>query len=168
MGPVEYLVLAFPEEQLRVQAVTAVLGLRKTGNVRLIDALVMTKTAAGEVLAAELDEFHELRGLVAGREAAPLLGPEDVTETAELLSRGSCALLLLLEHVWAEDAAVAVRAAGGRVAASVRIPADRLEQVRVARGIPLPPDPHAPTPEPEPEFPLEGTAGFDGDRSEED
>ncbi|MDJ0379317.1 DUF6325 family protein [Streptomyces sp. G-G2] len=126
MGPVEFIVLAFPEEQLRVPAVAAVMGLRKSGNVRLIDGLVATKTAAGEVLAAEFDEFKELSGLLNGREAARLIGPEDVREAADLLDRGSCALLVLVEHVWAEDAAIAVRAAGGRIAGSVRIPADRL------------------------------------------
>lgn len=32
MGPVEFIVLAFPEEQLRVPAVEAVMGLRKAGS----------------------------------------------------------------------------------------------------------------------------------------
>ncbi|MCC0096001.1 MULTISPECIES: DUF6325 family protein [Streptomyces] len=127
MGPVEFIVLAFPEEQLRVPAVEAVMGLRKAGVVRLIDGLVVTKTAGGEVLAAEFDEFMELQGLLRHREAAQLIGAEDVQESAELLERGSCALLLLVEHVWAEDAAIAVRAAGGRIVGSVRIPPERTE-----------------------------------------
>lgn len=62
MGPAEFIVLAFPEEQLRVAAVEAVMGLRKAGVVRLIDGLVATKTASGDVLSAEFDEFVELRG----------------------------------------------------------------------------------------------------------
>ncbi|MFI1148563.1 DUF6325 family protein [Streptomyces sp. NPDC020817] len=127
MGPVEFIVLAFPEEQLRVPAVEAVMGLRKAGVVRLIDGLVVTKTAGGEVLAAEFDEFMELQGLLRHREAAQLIGAEDVQESAELLERGSCALLLLVEHVWAEDAAIAVRAGGGRIVGSVRIPPERTE-----------------------------------------
>ncbi|MFE2474629.1 DUF6325 family protein [Streptomyces sp. NPDC001194] len=127
MGPVEFIVLAFPEEQLRVPAVEAVMGLRKAGVVRLIDGLVVTKTAGGEVLAAEFDEFMELQGLLRHREAAQLIGAEDVQESARLLERGSCALLLLVEHVWAEDAAIAVRAAGGRIVGSVRIPPERTE-----------------------------------------
>ncbi|WP_327285401.1 MULTISPECIES: DUF6325 family protein [unclassified Streptomyces] len=125
MGPVEFIVLAFPEEQLRVPAVEAVMGLRKAGVVRLIDGLVVTKTAGGEVLAAEFDEFMELQGLLRHREAAQLIGAEDVGESADLLERGSCALLLVVEHVWAEDAAIAVRAAGGRIVGSVRIPPER-------------------------------------------
>ncbi|MFD3538720.1 DUF6325 family protein [Streptomyces sp. NPDC058662] len=126
MGPVEFIVLAFPEEQLRVPAVEAVMGLRKTGVVRLIDGLVATHTASGEVLAAEFDEFVELHGLLTGRDVARLIGPEDVQEAAALLERGSCALLLVVEHVWAEDAAIAVRAAGGRIVGSVRIPVERV------------------------------------------
>ncbi|WP_037805694.1 DUF6325 family protein [Streptomyces sp. NRRL F-2580] len=126
MGPVEFIVLAFPEEQLRVPAIEAVMGLRKTGVVRLIDGLVATRTASGEVLAAEFDEFVELHGLLTGRDVARLIGPEDVQEAVGLLERGSCALLLVVEHVWAEDAAVAVRAAGGRIVGSVRIPPDRV------------------------------------------
>ncbi|WP_326588028.1 DUF6325 family protein [Streptomyces sp. NBC_01294] len=126
MGPVEFIVLAFPEEQLRVPAVEAVMGLRKTGVVRLIDGLVVTRTASGNVLAAEFDEFVELQGLLTGRDVARLIGPEDVQEAAGLLERGSCALLLVVEHVWAEDAAIAVRAAGGRIVGSVRIPPDRV------------------------------------------
>ncbi|MFF3858683.1 DUF6325 family protein [Streptomyces sp. NPDC002209] len=125
MGPVEFIVLAFPEEQLRVPAVEAVMGLRKAGVVRLIDGLVVSRTAGGEVLAAEFDEFMELQGLLRHREAAQLIGAEDVREAAELLERGSCALLLVVEHVWAEDAAIAVRAAGGRIVGSVRIPPER-------------------------------------------
>ncbi|MFB6821524.1 DUF6325 family protein [Streptomyces virginiae] len=126
MGPVEFIVLAFPEEQLRAPAVEAVMGLRKTGVVRLIDGIVATRTASGDVLAAEFDEFVELNGLLTGRDVARLIGPEDVQEAAGLLERGSCALLLVVEHLWAQDAAVAVRAAGGRIVGSVRIPPDRV------------------------------------------
>ncbi|MGZ9933367.1 DUF6325 family protein [Streptomyces sp. NC-S4] len=126
MGPVEFIVLAFPEEQLRAPAVEAVMGLRKTGVVRLIDGIVATRTASGEVLAAEFDEFVELNGLLTGRDVARLIGPEDIQEAAGLLARGSCALLLVVEHLWAEDAAIAVRAAGGRIVGSVRIPPDRV------------------------------------------
>ncbi|MGW7329240.1 DUF6325 family protein, partial [Streptomyces sp. NPDC054840] len=126
MGPVEFIVLAFPEEQLRAPAVEAVMGLRKTGVVRLIDGIVATRTASGEVLAAEFDEFVELNGLLTGRDVARLIGPEDIEEAAGLLERGSCALLLVVEHLWAEDAAIAVRAAGGRIVGSVRIPPDRV------------------------------------------
>lgn len=132
MGPVEFIVLAFPEERLRVQAVDSLVGVRRSRAVRMVDALVVTRTAAGEVSAAELDEFEELAGVLAGQGAERLIGPEDVEEAAGLLTPGSCALVVLIEHLWAEEAARGVRAAGGYVAGSVRIPPERLEEVREA------------------------------------
>ncbi|MBD0746944.1 DUF6325 family protein [Streptomyces sp. CBMA152] len=132
MGPVEFIVLAFPEEQLRVRAVDSLVGVRRSRSVRIVDALVVTKTAGGEVLAAELDEFEELSGVLVGDGVERLIGPEDVQEAAELLDRGSCAIVALIEHLWAEEAAKGVRAAGGHVAGSVRLPPERLDEVRAA------------------------------------
>ncbi|GGP53750.1 DUF6325 family protein [Streptomyces melanogenes] len=132
MGPVEFIVLAFPEEQLRVQAVDSLVGVRRSRAVRMVDALVVTRTAAGEVVAAELDEFEELAGVLVGEGVERLIGPEDVKEAADLLDLGSWALVVLIEHLWAQEAAKGVRAAGGHVAGSVRIPPERLEEVRAA------------------------------------
>lgn len=133
MGPVECLVLAFPGERLKVPAVTALAELRKAGQVRLIDSLVVTKSAAGEVSSSELAEYEEYEDAAAeiGPEAN-LLGPEDAAEVAQALEPGSCALMLLVEHVWAAQAAEAVRAAGGHVAGRVPVPHAFVEQAHAA------------------------------------
>ncbi|MEV7282491.1 DUF6325 family protein [Streptomyces sp. NPDC093111] len=133
MGPVECLVLAFPGERLKVPAVTALAELRKAGQVRLIDSLVVTKSAAGEVSSSELAEYEEYEDAAAeiGPEAN-LLGPEDAAEVAQTLEPGSCALMLLVEHVWAAQAAEAVRAAGGHVAGRVPVPHAFVEQAHAA------------------------------------
>lgn len=126
MGPVEFIVLAFPEEQLRVAGGRGRDGPAQDRGGPADRRARGHEDGGGEVLAAEFDEFVELRGLLTGRDVARLIGPEDVQESAGLLERGSCALLLVVEHVWAEDAAIAVRAAGGRIVGSVRIPVDRI------------------------------------------
>ncbi|MFB7590144.1 DUF6325 family protein [Streptomyces sp. NPDC056169] len=133
MGPVECVVLAFPGERLKVAAVTAVADLRRAGQVRLIDSLVVVKSVTGEVSTSELVEYEEYEEATAeiGPEAN-LLGPEDAAEAAETLEPGSCALMLLVEHVWAARAAEAIREAGGRVSGTVRIPPDHVEQARDA------------------------------------
>ncbi|GHA90734.1 DUF6325 family protein [Streptomyces termitum] len=133
MGPVECVVLAFPGERLKVAAVTAVADLRRAGQVRLIDSLVVVKSEAGEVSSSELVEYDEYDD--ATEEIGPeanLLGPEDAAEAAAALEPGSCALMLLVEHIWAADAAEAIREAGGRVAASVRIPDAYVDEARDA------------------------------------
>lgn len=133
MGPVECLVLAFPGERLKVAAVTAIADLRRAGQVRLIDSLIVTKSAAGEVSSSELVEYEEYEEAAAeiGPEAN-LLGPEDAAEVAETLEPGSCALMLLVEHVWAARAAEAIREADGRVAGRVPIPHEFVEQAHAA------------------------------------
>lgn len=133
MGPVECVVLAFPGERLKVAAVTAVAELRRAGQVRLIDSLVVVKSVTGEVSTSELVEYEEYDEATAeiGPEAN-LLGPEDAVEAAETLEPGSCALMLLVEHVWAERAAEAIREADGRISGTVRIPPDHVDQARDA------------------------------------
>ncbi|MCX5230965.1 hypothetical protein [Streptomyces sp. NBC_00233] len=59
-----------------------------------------------------------------------LLGPEDAEEAAETLEPGSCALMLLVEHVWAARAAEAIREAGGRIAGTARVPPEYVRQHR--------------------------------------
>ncbi|MEU6373728.1 DUF6325 family protein [Streptomyces sp. NPDC046909] len=133
MGPVEFVVLAFPEEGLTADVVKTLAELRLSGEVRLIDSLVVTKAATGEVATAELAEIEEFADVVAGHDEASLIGPEDAAEVAAVLDPGHAALVLLVEHVWAARAADAVRAAGGRVAASVRIPPGHVTQAHAAR-----------------------------------
>ncbi|MFC1416991.1 DUF6325 family protein [Streptacidiphilus cavernicola] len=132
MGPVEFLVLAFPGEQVGADVVTPLVALQRTGGVRVIDTLAVTKAADGSVRAAELSEFEHLKDLVAGGDPVNLMGEEDAAEAAELLEPGSSALLVLIEHVWATEVAEAFRGAGGRVAASVRIPPEHIDEAHRA------------------------------------
>ncbi|MFB7946517.1 DUF6325 family protein [Kitasatospora phosalacinea] len=134
MGPAELLVLTFPRETVGVEAATALVRLRAAAGVRVIDSLVVLRDAGGEATYAELADLEHLRG-VAGLDGdeLPLIGPEDAQEAAELLEPGSTALIVLIEHLWAEEAAAALRAAGGRIASGVRIPPENIEEaVRAA------------------------------------
>lgn len=105
-------------------AVTAIAELRRAGQVGLIDSLVV-ESATGAVSTSELVEYEEYDEATA--EIGPevdLLGPEDAAETAETLEPGSCALMLLVEHVWA--------ARGGRDPRGRR--PDHRDRARTARG----------------------------------
>lgn len=132
MGPVEFLVLAFPGEQVGPAVVAPLAALRRSGGVRVIDTLLVAKAADGTVTTAELAESEHLREVAPTGDAVNLIGPEDAVEAAELLDPGSSAMLILVEHVWAADAAEAFRAAGGRVAASVRIPPEHITEAHQA------------------------------------
>ncbi|RPE35585.1 DUF6325 family protein [Kitasatospora cineracea] len=134
MGPAELLVLTFPEATISAEAATALVRLRDAAGVRVIDSLAVLRDAEGEATYGELTDFEHLRG-VAGLDAEelPLIGPEDAQEVAELLEPGSAALIVLIEHLWAAEAAAALRAVGGRIASGVRIPPENIEEaVRAA------------------------------------
>ncbi|MER8187322.1 DUF6325 family protein [Kitasatospora sp. NPDC094015] len=134
MGPAELLVLTFPQATITRETAVALKALRTAGDIRVIDSLVVTRHADGAATYGELADFEHLRGVVAdGGQDLPLIGPEDAQEAAELLVPGSVALLVLIEHVWAEAAAAALRAVGGRIASGVRIPPETIEEaVRAA------------------------------------
>lgn len=134
MGLTELLVLTFPQETITVEAVKALGQLRTTGNIRVIDSLVVTRHADGEATYGELADFEHLQGVVPkDLDELALIGPEDAQEAAELLEPGNVALLVLIEHLWAQAAAEALRAVGGRIATGVRIPPEHIEEaVRAA------------------------------------
>ncbi|GAA2748100.1 MULTISPECIES: DUF6325 family protein [Kitasatospora] len=134
MGPAELLVLAFPQETVTAEAAAALAKLRTAGDIRVIDSLVVTRHGDGEATYGELADFEHLQGLAgSGGQALPLIGPEDAQEAAELLQPGTVAVIVLIEHVWAEEAAQALRAVGGRIASGVRIPPENIEEaVRAA------------------------------------
>jgi hypothetical protein len=122
MGPVEFLVLTFPGVSPGDGAIRALAGLRLSGAVRVIDTLLVSKGADGDLSTRELSEIPEF-AYVAQAEQTSLIAADDADEVGAALDPGSCALLALVEQTWAAEAAEAVRASGGELAASVRIPA---------------------------------------------
>lgn len=129
MGPLEFLVLAYPGAVPGSAAYDAVAPLRASADLRVVDALLVTRTEDGAVTATEPGR-PLTEGVGAGGEDGRLIGAEDAEAAAELVAPGSCALLVLVEHLWARAAQEAVEASGGRVAAALRIPADRVERAR--------------------------------------
>lgn len=127
-GPLEFLVLTFPGERPDSDAIGALAGVRRSGDVRLVDSLVVARGGDGSMAATELADIPELSGVLTGTDPTTLIDAGDAEEVGEMLEPGTCALLLLVEHAWAREAAEAVREAGGRIAASVRIPPEFAEE----------------------------------------
>lgn len=125
IGPVEYILIAFPGNRFNGQIVPALQELVDSGTIRIIDLLFLKKDAAGNVLFVELSDageeeaapFEALDGEIDG-----LLTPEDIELAASELPPNSSAGLLVWENVWAARFAEAVRDAGGQVVANERIP----------------------------------------------
>jgi Family of unknown function (DUF6325) len=133
MGPVEFLVLTFPTNTPGTGAVRALAGLRLSGAVRVIDTLLVAKAADGILTTRELSDIPELSDVVQHGQAS-LIAADDADEVGRTLDPGSCALLALVEQTWAAEAAQAVRDGGGELAASIRIPAQVVDEVLATVG----------------------------------
>jgi uncharacterized membrane protein len=141
IGPVQLIVLGFPEPNFHGRIIAELERLRASDTVRVIDALAVHKDADGEVEVTHLsnlsdDEAIELgskvgaliglgiegeAGLEAGAEAGArasadgiaMFSDQDAWDVLEEIPNGSAAALLLLEHHWAVPLRDAVLEAGG-------------------------------------------------------
>lgn len=100
---------------------------QEAGDVRVVDALVVSKDRDGAISAMELADVAELNQMAAsyGLSAVDtdgLIAAEDAAEVGAFIDPDTTALALLIEHLWARDLAGAVRESGGALMASVRVP----------------------------------------------
>lgn len=125
-GPVQVLVVGFDQPSFSGEVVAEFARLRDAGIVRLVDVLVVSRTAEDTFEALDLAE-----GLEAdlGEVAASILGqPENSAATdrqraeidtastwslADAIPVGGTAAVALIEHTWAGPLSAAIRRAGG-------------------------------------------------------
>jgi hypothetical protein len=125
IGPVEYLVVAFPGNQFKGEIAPALARLVESDTIRIIDIAFATKDADGNAGAFELSDLDpEVReGLEnLGASGTGLFNEEDLTAAAEELEPDSSAALLVWENIWARDVAQAMRDAGGVLFDYDRVP----------------------------------------------
>jgi uncharacterized membrane protein len=131
MGPVEYVVIAFPGNRFKGEIVPAVAELVDNDVIRIIDVAFIKKDADGNVSIFEYDSLDDVLAFgfadVDG-EAGGVLNDEDLELAAETLEPDSSAALIVWEHRWAARVAQAIRDAGGRIIAGERVPDEVVEQ----------------------------------------
>lgn len=103
LGPVDYLVVAFPagKADFSGEMASELKALMDSGTVRVLDPVLLTKNLDGSVEAAELrdaddSEVGQLRAAEA--DLAVLLAESDVEEIGAMLEPGSTAAVLVWEN----------------------------------------------------------------------
>jgi hypothetical protein len=130
IGPVEYLILGFPDNKFTGQIVPELAKLIDSGLVRIIDLTFISKDAAGGVEVIEHDVVEELAAFAGlDAEVGGILTDEDIVYAAQSLEPNSSAALLIWEDTWAAPFAAAVRNANGVIIEGARIPREIIEQV---------------------------------------
>jgi hypothetical protein len=128
IGPVEYMVLGFPENRFDGSIAPELMKLVDNGTVRILDLVFITKDADGNVTAVEFDDQEDLAGFGAIEgDVGGLIGQEDVEFVADGLEPDSAVALLVWEDLWAKPLVEALRAAGGVLVEGARIPHDLIE-----------------------------------------
>jgi hypothetical protein len=135
VGPVDYLIVAFPGNEFRGEIAPALADLVESETIRIIDLAFVGKDGEGNVAAFELTDIDpEVReGFEkAGVEVNGLFNEDDLAAAGEELEPNSSAALLVWENVWARNVAQAMRDAGGEVLDFERIPHEVVQAAREA------------------------------------
>lgn len=130
VGPVEYLVVAFPGSRFTGAIAPALAEAVASKAVRILDLTFVYRTEDGALETVELEDldpddlisFEPVEGEVTG-----LLNSDDIRALGESVPPGSSAALIVWEDLWALPITEAVRASGGLLVAHERIPADVAE-----------------------------------------
>jgi hypothetical protein len=124
MGPIDYLVIEWPDRQPSGEAAPLLVDLVDRGLIRVIDIAFLAKGEDGSVttldiasLAEQSESLNELSGASSG-----LLSEEDAGEAATALEPGTSAAILVYENRWAAPFAAALRRSGAQLVANGRIP----------------------------------------------
>ena len=132
-GPVEYLIVTFPDGTVSEEVGTELGDLVDRKLVRVLDLVFVTKDEFGDVSTLEFDELDQGGAFAAiDAEVGGLIGDNDVTFAAAGLDPGAAAAVLLVEDLWAARLADAVTRAGGLLYEGARIPSDLVEDALAA------------------------------------
>ena len=129
MGPVDYVLIEFPDGQPKGEAAPLLLDLVDRGLIRILDLMFISKDADGNTTAVEIadidgdgaPDFMVFEGASSG-----LLADEDSDEAGNAMEPDTAALLIVFENRWAAPFAKAMREAGGQLVAFGRIPVQAL------------------------------------------
>jgi uncharacterized membrane protein len=126
IGPVEYMVVAFPGNQFKGEVLPAIAEQVEKGTIRIIDLAFVSKDADGNVVALEASDLDSEIGqalhALLGDEKGGLINDEDIMAVAEEMEPNFSAGLLVWEDVWATKIKNAIIDAGGELWDLERIP----------------------------------------------
>jgi uncharacterized membrane protein len=131
-GPVDFTVIRFPGNEFSGEILPALKEVIDADVIRIIDLLFVTKDADGAVAVVEemdLDEAAYLGWDPIIGDVTGLLSEDDAISLAESLEANSSAVLLMIEHSWANKLVSAIQHSKGEVLISERIPRAVIEEM---------------------------------------
>jgi hypothetical protein len=121
MGPIDYLIVEWPDKQPTGSAAPLLVDLVDRGLIRVIDLVFIAKGDDGTVARLEISELGAELAVFDGASSG-LISDDDVGEAGEALEPGTSAAVLVYENVWAAPFAAALRKSGAQLVSNGRIP----------------------------------------------
>ena len=132
-GPVEYLVVGFPDGNVSDDIGPELAKLVDNQVIRILDLVFLSKDDAGDVTVTEFDELDQVASFTGiDAEVGGLIGPDDIGFVGEGLDPGSAAAVLLVEDLWAAPLADALERSNGFLLEGARIPAELADDALAA------------------------------------
>ena len=135
IGPVDFMVVAFPGNEFKGEIAPALADLVEAGTIRIIDLAFVGKSESGDIVAFELTDIDPKvrEGFeTAGIEIQGLFNEDDLMLIGERLEPNMSAAMLVWENVWARSVAQKMRDAGGVLLDFQRLPHDVVQAAREA------------------------------------
>lgn len=127
-GPVEYLVIAFPDGVVNDDIGPELADLVDKGTIRILDLVFARKDSSGEITTSEFDELDGLSELAKiDAEVGGFISDEDIAFVGADLVPGTAAAVLLVEDLWAASLSRALDRSGALLLEGARIPQDMVD-----------------------------------------
>jgi uncharacterized membrane protein len=127
IGPIDYLIVEWPDQQPNGEALPHLIDLVDRGLVRIIDLAFIAKAEDGTVAVLNIDELGADFAVFEGA-SSQLLDEGDISEAGSAIEPGTSAAVLLWENLWAAPLAGALRGNGAQVVARGAVPLDALAE----------------------------------------
>jgi len=118
IGPLEYVVLGMPDQKLTRALVSGLNAIQASGQISVVDLILVTKAADGTVTMREMRELIEEDPAAYGNIADNLMGLLTVQDIGQLTAQvppDTSAIIVLFEHTWVIGLVEAVRKGRGVV-----------------------------------------------------
>lgn len=133
LAPIEVLVISFPGNQFSGGIIPEIERLVGNDTITIIDGLLVTKDADGEVTLTEFEELGANADAAAladlMNQLESLISDDDVATLAEALEPNSSEAILVFEHTWAKGLRDAIVDSGGVLANNFRVPGLVVEEL---------------------------------------
>jgi uncharacterized membrane protein len=139
IGPVEYMVVAFPGNKFRGEIAPELGSLVDAGTIRIIDLAFVSKNEEGDVTVAEVEDVESDVGRAFKQieaEVGDLVNEDDLYAVGEELEPNSSAAVLVWEDLWASRLAGAIADADGVLLRLERVPRAAVQAALDHAGVP--------------------------------